>query len=63
MAKKAMGKTQGGKDQTLCIKMVKDPKNDSYYFKEEVVTNDRVEDFFKEKERNGGKEEQAENSG
>ncbi|MFB6258917.1 MAG: DUF4295 domain-containing protein [Flavobacteriales bacterium] len=59
MARKAKQQSQGSKDQTMCIKMVKSPKNNAYYFREEVLPNDRVEDFFKEE---GQEEEQEEAS-
>ena len=36
----------GGKQHTKVIKMVKSPKSGSYTFKEEIVHNDRVKDWF-----------------
>ena len=47
MAKKTVGTVQkeGGKNYTKVIKMVKSPKSGAY--KEEIVTKDKVEDFFK----------------
>lgn len=49
MAKKVVAKTQsaGGKMYTKVIKMVKSPKTGAYSFKEEIVHNDSVADFFK----------------
>ena len=50
MAKKTVAtlQTGGGKNHTKEIKMVKSPKTGSYSFREEIVTNDQVNDFFKE---------------
>ncbi|MFN2423698.1 MAG: DUF4295 domain-containing protein [Cryomorphaceae bacterium] len=50
MAKKSVGSLQkgAGKGHTKVIKMVKSPKTGSYSFKEEVVTNDQVGDWFKD---------------
>ncbi len=49
MAKKVVAtlKTGTGKSFTKCIKMVKSEKTGAYIFKEEVVHNDHVKDFFK----------------
>lgn len=49
MAKKTVGTVQkeGGKNFTKVIKMVKSPKSGAYSFKENIVTKDKVEDFFK----------------
>ncbi len=49
MAKKAVATLQkgGGKGHTKVIKMVKSPKTGAYSFKEEIVTNEEVKDFFK----------------
>ncbi len=49
MAKKAVATLQkgGGKGHTKVIKMVKSSKTGAYSFKEEVVTNEEVKDFFK----------------
>jgi hypothetical protein len=49
MAKKTVASLQsgGGKNHTRVIKMVKSPKTGSYAFKEEIVTNDMVNDWFK----------------
>ncbi len=48
MAKKTVAtlQTGGGKNYTKCIKMVKSEKTGSYSFKEEIVHNDKVKDFF-----------------
>lgn len=50
MAKKTVASLQtgGGKNHTKVIKMVKSPKTGAYSFKEEIVLNDKVSDFFKE---------------
>ncbi|MBC9811502.1 DUF4295 domain-containing protein [Crocinitomicaceae bacterium CZZ-1] len=47
MAKKVVASLQkgGGKEHTKVIKMVKTDKG-SYSFKEEVVHNDKVKDWF-----------------
>ncbi|MCC6252392.1 MAG: DUF4295 domain-containing protein [Bacteroidia bacterium] len=49
MAKKVVAtlKTGKGNNFTKVIKMVKSPKTNSYYFKEEIVHNDHIKDFFK----------------
>jgi len=51
MAKKVVAtmKSGSGKVFTRCIKMVKSDKTGSYLFKEEVVHNDHVKDFFTKK--------------
>jgi len=48
MAKKTVASLQtgGGKEHTKCIKMVKSPKTGAYTFKEEIVHNDKVKDWF-----------------
>ncbi len=48
MAKKAISKLrkEGGKGFTHCIKMVKSEKTGSYAFKEEVIANANVKNFF-----------------
>ncbi len=48
MAKKVVAtlKTGTGKQHTKCIKMVKSEKTGSYIFKEGVVLNDEIKDFF-----------------
>ncbi|HEX4887470.1 MAG TPA: DUF4295 domain-containing protein [Luteibaculaceae bacterium] len=49
MAKKVVASLQKAesKNMTKVIKMVKSPKTGSYSFKEEVLNNDLVNDFFK----------------
>lgn len=49
MAKKVVASLQkgGGKNHTKVIKMVKSPKTGAYSFKEEVVTNEKVQAWFK----------------
>lgn len=51
MAKKVVAtlKIGSGKDFTKCIKMVKSNKSGAYLFKEEVVHNDHIKDFFSKK--------------
>jgi len=48
MAKKTVASLQtgGGKEHTKVIKMVKSDKTGSYTFKEEVVHNDKVKEWF-----------------
>lgn len=48
MAKKVVASLQkgGGKNHTKVIKMVKSPKSGAYSFKEEIVTNDKVNDWL-----------------
>jgi hypothetical protein len=48
MAKKVVAslKTGTGKSFTKCIKMVKSEKSGAYLFKEEIVHNDHIKDFF-----------------
>jgi len=48
MAKKVVAtlKTGTGKAFTKCIKMTKSDKTGAYIFKEEVVPNDNINDFF-----------------
>jgi len=49
MAKKAVATLQkgAGKGYAKVIKMVKSPKTGAYSFKEEVIPNDEVKDYFK----------------
>ena len=51
MAKKAVATLQTGKTDgrayTKVIKMVKSPKTGAYIFDEQMVPNDKVQDFFK----------------
>jgi hypothetical protein len=51
MAKKVVAtlKTGSGKTFTKCIKMMKSEKTGSYQFKEEIVHNDHIKDFFAKK--------------
>lgn len=51
MAKKVVStlKSGTGKDFTKCIKMVKSDKTGAYLFKEEIVHNDHIKDFFSKK--------------
>ena len=51
MAKKVVAtlKTGTGKNFTKCIKMVKSDKNGAYTFKEGVIANDQIKDFFEGK--------------
>ena len=51
MAKKVVAtlKTGTGKAFTKCIKMSKSDKTGSYIFKEEIVHNDHIKDFFAKK--------------
>ena len=48
MAKKTVASLQkgGGKEHTKVIKMSKSEKTGSYTFKEEIVHNDKVKDWF-----------------
>jgi hypothetical protein len=51
MAKKVVASLQkgGGKEHTRVIKMIKSDKSGSYTFREEIVHNDKVKDFFNKK--------------
>lgn len=48
MAKKVVASLQkgGGKEHTKVIKMVKSPKSGAFSFKEEIVHNDKVKEWF-----------------
>jgi hypothetical protein len=51
MAKKAVAgfrdkNTTTGRTHTKVIKMVKSPKTGAYAFKEEMILNDQVKDYF-----------------
>ncbi|MFO7853081.1 MAG: DUF4295 domain-containing protein [Bacteroidota bacterium] len=48
MAKKVVATLKSGKGKafTRCIKMVKSEKTGAYIFKEQVVHNDHINDFF-----------------
>ena len=50
MAKKAVATLRTGSDTrnfSKVIKMVKSPKTGAYTFREEIVTKDDADDFFK----------------
>jgi hypothetical protein len=49
MAKKQVASLQSGsgKEFSKVIKMVKSPKSGAYSFKEEIVHNDKVDEYFK----------------
>ncbi len=49
MAKKVVAtlKKEGGRNFSKVIKMERSPKTGAYVFKEEMVTTDKVDDFFK----------------
>jgi len=51
MAKKVVAslKTGSGKLFTKCIKMSRSEKTGAYQFKEEIVHNDHIKDFFSKK--------------
>ncbi len=51
MAKKVVAtlKSGAGKSFTKCIKMTKSDKTGAYMFKEEIVHNDHIKDFFSKK--------------
>lgn len=48
MAKKVVAtlQTGGGKNHTKVIKMIKSAKSGSYSFKEEIVHNDKISEWF-----------------
>ena len=48
MAKKVVASLQkgGGKEHSKVIRMVKSEKSGSYSFKEEIVHNDKVKEWF-----------------
>ena len=51
MAKKSVASlhegTKEGRSYTKVIKMVKSPKTGAYMFDEQMVPNEKVQDFFK----------------
>ncbi len=50
MAKKAVASLHDGKEgrsYAKVIKMVKSPKTGAYIFDEQMIHNDKVQDFFK----------------
>lgn len=50
MAKKTVATLQkAGKNLTKVIKMVKSEKSGAYVFKEDIVPNEKVNDFFNKK--------------
>jgi len=51
MAKKVVAamKTGSGKVFTKCIKMLRSEKTGAYLFKEEIIHNDHIGDFFTKK--------------
>jgi hypothetical protein len=51
MAKKVVATLKSGKGNsfTKVIKMIKSPKTGAYSFKQEIVHNDHVSDFLKDK--------------
>ena len=51
MAKKVVAtlKTGTGKSFSKCIKMIMSDKSGAYQFKEEIVHNDHIKDFFTKK--------------
>ncbi len=51
MAKKTVATLQKGEGRgfSKVIKMVKSPKSGAYSFKESIVPNDQVKDFFEKK--------------
>lgn len=51
MAKKVVAtlKTGAGKGFTKCIQMVKSEKTGAYMFKEGIVPNGQIKEFFEEK--------------
>jgi hypothetical protein len=51
MAKKVVASLKSGQGRsfTKCIKMVKSDKSGAYLFKEEIVHNDHIKDFFTKK--------------
>jgi hypothetical protein len=51
MAKKVVAalKTGTGRLFTKCIRMTKSDKTGAYLFKEEIVHNDHIKDFFSKK--------------
>lgn len=51
MAKKTVASLQtgGGKEHTKCIKMIKNEQTGAYTFKEEIVHNNSVSEWFAKK--------------
>jgi hypothetical protein len=51
MAKKVVAtlKTSTGKDFAKVVKLVKSPKTGAYTFKEDIIPNDSVKEYFAKK--------------
>lgn len=51
MAKKVVATLKTGKGRlfTKCIKVVKSEKTGAYQFKEDMIHNDHIKDFFSQK--------------
>lgn len=51
MAKKVVAtlKTSSGKDFAKVVRIVKSPKTGAYSFKEEIIANDKVKEYFSQK--------------
>ncbi|MDE7148824.1 MAG: DUF4295 domain-containing protein [Bacteroidales bacterium] len=51
MAKKVVAtlKTSTGKDFAKVVKVIKSPKTGAYAFKEEIIPNDKVKEYFAQK--------------
>lgn len=51
MAKKVVAKLQTGEGRTYSkvIKVERSPKTGAYYFKEDMVPNEMVQEYFKKK--------------
>lgn len=51
MAKKVVASLRKGETRnvTKCIKMVKSEKDGSYSFREEIVPNEKIKEFFSQK--------------
>jgi hypothetical protein len=52
MAKKTVAtlQTGGGKQHSKVIKMVRSPKSGAYSFREEIVHNDDIDNWFNKKD-------------
>jgi len=52
MAKKTVAtlQTGGGKQHSKVIKMVRSPKSGAYSFREEIVHNDEIDNWFNKKD-------------
>ncbi len=51
MAKKVVASLQKGEGKSFSkvVKMIKSPKTGAYIFKEEIIPNDKVKDYFAKK--------------